>query len=123
MMAPYHELVSRRAALIERCAAERARLSGYTAPLRSVAERIDHGIARARRLASQPVVILGVLASVALLVRSRQLRWAGKTVGLVATAWRARSMVTSLVSRVRKNSPAVQRVRTAGYSVEAGDGR
>lgn len=121
-MATYRELVRRRAVLLERCAAERVRLTGYAAPIVAVAGRIDHGIARARRLAGQPAAIIGVLAGVALLVRFRPLRSAGKTVGLVASAWRAGSAVTSLVSRVRKNSAPARQIPAGGHSMEAADG-
>lgn len=95
------ELLRRREVLLERCAADRSRLDGEAAAILGRVQGLDRGIVALRRFLGQPVVIVGAVAVALLVGRMRSLRFAGRTLGIAAAAWRARGLLMSLAGYVR----------------------
>lgn len=95
------ELLRRRKILLERCAADRSRFGGEASTILGRLQGLDRGIDALRRILGQPVVIVGAVAVALLFGRMRSLRFVGRTLGIVATAWRARGLLMSLAGYVR----------------------
>lgn len=83
-----HELARRRAALQERCAAQRAQLGVISGELQYNLRFIDRGIELARRLTSAPVLILIGLAALALVGPAGMVRWTSRAALLAAAVRR-----------------------------------
>ena len=84
-MSPVEEIRERRAALIERAAAQRERVAAQFAPFRAPLVLVDRSVSAGRAVLAHPEWIVGAAALVLVLRPRRTLAWAQR--GFVA--WRA----------------------------------
>jgi hypothetical protein len=90
------ELVERRARLMARGEAERARIRKTVAVLQAAGSRVDRVLGTVQGFLSVPVVVAGAISLVLVLGRSRSLRLLAGGLGLLATAQRVRRLGASL---------------------------
>jgi len=81
-------LAVRREALRARCAVQRLHLADETRHLEGSLAKVDRAIDTVRRIASQPLLIAGGLAIIAMLGPKRLMRWAGRGAILLTTGRR-----------------------------------
>jgi hypothetical protein len=109
-MTSRRQLERRRAALIERCAVQRVQLGEMVMPFANTARGFDSGMKGLRQMLTRPAAVVLGIAIVALIIRSRGLRVVGGTLGLASTAWRAGSLVSTLLRNLRADGTGARKL-------------